>query len=132
MFVVEATIIVISILFYFLFPAVFPPLQDKDFETDEKIFCRVDELITLFYNTVHRLVWWVDNSSKYNLLYLLPFFWRKLQLTFLFFVHYRVTQVRYFSWNYFVKNFSLLKGLFRLVCLLILFSYFIIIINLQM
>ena len=36
------------------------------------------------------------------------------------FVHYSVIQLRYFWWNYFLNNFSLLIGLLKLVCLLMM------------
>ena len=35
--------------------SVLSPLH-KHFETDEKIYIRIDELITPFYNTIHKLV----------------------------------------------------------------------------
>ena len=59
------------------------------------------------------------------------FFWRKLHLISLFFVHYNVIQLRYFWWNYFFNNFSLLDGFLRLVGLLLVYNYFIIIIDQQ-
>ena len=42
-------------------------------------------------------------------------------------VHYNVIQLRYFWWNYFLNNLSLLNGLLKLVCLCWWFiaSYFI-------
>ena len=80
----------------------FSPLHDNHFETDEK-FCT--ELI--------------------NLLLIESSFWRKLYLVSLFFINYRVIQFRYFWWHYFFNNFSLLDGLSRLVCLLMVYSYFI-------
>ena len=55
------------------------------------------------------------------------FFWRTLHLISSF-VHYRMIQLRYFWWNYFLNNFTLLDGLLRLVCLLMVHSYFIMII----
>ena len=36
------------------------------------------------------------------------FFWIKLHMVFLFFVYYRVIQLRYFWWHYFLNDFSLL------------------------
>ena len=56
------------------------------------------------------------------------FFKKKLHLI-SFFVHYSVIQLRYFQWNYFLNNLSLLNGLLRLVCLLMVHSYFILIID---
>ena len=44
----------------------------------------------------------------------------------MFFVHYGVTQLRFFCWNYLLNNFSLLVGLLRLYCFLMVgtYSYF--------
>ena len=44
-------------------------LHDKYFETDEKISCRIDDSITPFYNTIHRLLWWVDKSEWIHFLF---------------------------------------------------------------
>ena len=52
---VFATILILfnsSQLFFSLF-------HDKHFETNEKNSNRIDELITLFHNTIHRQEWWV-------------------------------------------------------------------------
>ena len=44
--------------------SVFSPLHNKNFDIDEKISCRIDESITPLYNTIHRLVWWVDKECE--------------------------------------------------------------------
>ena len=113
---------------FYLFSTVFSPLHDKHFETNENISCKTDESIILYYNTIHQLIWWVEKSNEsIFLIQIQSFFWRKLQLIFLSFVHYRVNQLRYFWWNYFLNNFKLLDALLRLVCLLMVYNYFIII-----
>ena len=48
---------------------------------------------------------------------------------FLFIRHYRVIQLRYFWWNYFMNKFSLIHGLLRMFCLPIVYSHFIMIIH---
>ena len=61
---------------YFLsHSCVFSQLYDKNFETDRKTFCRNDESITPFYNTIHRLVWWLTRSvmNPFSFFYLVIF-----------------------------------------------------------
>ena len=72
-----------------------------------------------------------DRKRWIHFLFLKSFFWRKLQLFSMFFVHYNFIQLRYFFWNYFLNNFSLISDLLRLVYLLMVYSYFIKIIDQQ-
>ena len=65
-------------------------------------------------------------TSDESIFFFLDFFLEKTAFDLLFFVHYSVTQLRYFWWNHVLNNFSLLNGFLTLVCLLIVHSYFII------
>ena len=56
--------------------------------------------------------------NPFSFYYPLSFFWRKLHWIYLLFVDYRGIQLRYFSSNYFLNNFSLL-GLLRLLLLMV-------------
>ena len=102
----------------------FPTLHHKHFETDEKAFCRIDESIIPFYNTIHRLVWWVRWIQFLFLVFFLektPFdllvFWSLQRFLFItaFFFHF-FSFFSYSWWNYFLNNFSLIVRLLRLVC----------------
>ena len=95
---------------FYLISSTFCPLHDKHFETDKKISCRIDESITILDNTIHRLIRWIDKIDESIFLYLAPFFWRKLNLIYLCFVHYRMTQLRYFCCDNFLNNFRLPVG----------------------
>ena len=75
----------------------FSLLDDKHFETNEKVSFRIDEWIILFYNTFHWLVWWVNKWwIHFSFSTLQSFFYRNLYLISLFFVNYGVNQVRNF------------------------------------
>ena len=52
---------------------VFCPLHEKNFDTNEKISCRIDESITSFYNKIYRPLWWVDQSDEF-IFFFLDFF----------------------------------------------------------
>ena len=53
--------------------------------------------------------------------FFLSFFLEKTAFDLVFcYGHYNVIQLRYFWWNYFLNNFSLLVDLLRLVCLLMM------------
>ena len=67
-------------------------------------------------------------TQSINHFYFSSFFPQKVLLI-SFFVHYSVIQLRYFQRNYFLDNFSLLDGLLRLFCLLMVHSRFIMIIE---
>ena len=66
-------------------------------------------------------------KSDESIFFFLALFLEKTAPNLLVFVHYNVIQLRYFRWNYFLNNFSLLDGLLRRVCLLMVHSYFIMI-----
>ena len=96
----------------------------------------MDRLYTLFvtqsidrYDDLTRVMPWVMNSFIF--FFLLVFFLEKTAFDPLFFVQYSVIQIRYFWRNYFLNDFSLLDSLLRLVCLLMVHSYFIMIIDQQ-
>ena len=76
--------------------------------------CRIDESITLLYNTIHRLVWWIDKDCDEFIFFFLVFFLGKTTAFDL---------LVFCSLSYFLNNFSLLVGLWRLVCLLTVGTY---------
>ena len=100
---------------FYLISAVCSPLHDKHFETDEKISCRIDDSITPFYTTIHRLVWWVDKECFESIFFFLVFLLEKTAFDLLIFFHFNVLQLRYFWWNFFLNNFFLHSGLLRLL-----------------
>lgn len=63
-----------------------------------------------FYNTVHQQMRWMT-SDEYVFLFLEFFFWWKFYFIALFFVHYNIIHLRYFWFNSFLKNCSLLDRL---------------------
>ena len=71
----------------------------------------------------------VDKIDWIHFLFASLFFRRRLHLISLFFVRYVVVQHRYFWWNYFLNNLSLLDGLLRLVIFLMVHRYFIMIMD---
>ena len=75
---------------------------------------RIDESITPFYNTIHRL----DDGLDESFFFFLVFFLEKTAFALLAFCS-SVIKLRCIWWNYFLNNFNLLVGLLRLVCLLI-------------
>ena len=87
--------------------------------------CKIDESITLCYNAIL-----YDElkccESIFIFLFLQPFFRRKMFSISLVFVHYKVIKLRYVWWYYSWNSFSLVGGLWRLVCLFmngLLYSY---------
>ena len=56
---------------------IFSPLHDKHFHTDEKVYCRIDESVTLLYNSIHRLVSRIDKECDEFILFFLVFFSRE-------------------------------------------------------
>ena len=97
-------------------------MHGKYFETDESI--------ARSYNTIHRPTWWVDKSDELIFLFLV-FFLGKIAFYLLVFCSLQRDSAQIIWWNYFLNNFSLLDGLLRLVCLLMVYSYFIMIIDQQ-
>ena len=61
---------------------------------------------------------WYDGLDESIFFFLVFFLYKRLHLISLLFVNYSVVKLRYFWWNYFLKNFCLLIGLLRLVYLL--------------
>ena len=97
-------------------------MHGKYFETDESI--------ARSYNTIHRPAWWVDKTDELIFLFLV-FFLGKIAFYLLVFCSLQRDSAQIIWWNYFLNNFSLLDGLLRLVCLLMVYSYFIMIIDQQ-
>ena len=63
---------------------------------------------------------WYYNGLSESIFIFLVFFSRENRIFDLIFVHYSVIQLRYFWWNWLLNSFSLLVGLLRLVCLLMM------------
>ena len=82
--------------------------------------CKIDESITLCYNAIL-----YDElkccESIFIFLFLQPFFRRKMFSISLVFVHYKVIKLRYVWWYYSWNSFSLVDGLWRLVCLFMVY-----------
>ena len=97
-------------------------MHGKYFETDESI--------ARSYNTIHRPAWWVDKSDELIFLFLV-FFLGKVAFYLLVFCSLQRDSAQIIWSNYFLNNFSLLNGLLRLVCLLMVYRYFIMIIDQQ-
>ena len=93
-------------------------LHDKHFETDEKVSCRIDNRLP---NFLIQSINCYDELTGVNksIFFFLVFFLEKTAFDLLVFVHYNVIQLSYFWQNYFLNNLSLLDGLLRLVCLLV-------------
>ena len=66
---------------------------------------------------------WYDRLDEFFFFFLVFFLEKTAFDLSLRFVHYSVIKLRYFWWNYFLNNFSLLVGLLRLVCLLMVDQY---------
>ena len=70
----------------------FSLLHDIYFETDLKTFCRIDESIIPFYNTIHWPLWWVEKIEWQYFYYFSSLFsgenwiWSPCLFVFLFFL----------------------------------------------
>ena len=74
---------------------------------------------------------WADKSEWIHLLVFLSSSLYKSACDLLVFCSLQRESPKYFWWNYFLNNLSLLDGLLKLVCLLMVHSYFIMIIDPQ-
>ena len=99
----------------------FSQLHDKHFETDGKF------LVELMNRLPHFITQSINRYDEFTRVNESIFFFPVLFS--LFFVYYNVIQLRYFCWKYFLINLILLDGLLRLVCLLMVYSYFFMIID---
>ena len=77
------------------------------------------ELMNQLLYFITQSINWYYNGLDESIFFFLVFFMRKLHLI-SFFVHYSLIYLKYFWWNYFLNNFSLLVDLLRLVCLLMM------------